>query len=246
MYRVLTPADRARAWLGTAAATGLIGWLIVSGLVVGPGRPAGRPLDVFSLAPSPPPPRERVVPKRIASRRPAGKAAPPNLRATPKEIVAPPPVLPPLLPPPIVAPPIAATGPDASSGATDRPGPGTGAGGIGNGRGAGGDGNGDGSGYGPETPPRRIRDRISMRDYPAELMEAGISTSLSLRYIVLPNGRVAGCRVTESSGYPAVDSLSCREVERVYRYRPWRDGEGRAVSSVVHHDLDWIVDREPD
>jgi len=234
MYRVLTPADRARAAAITAGVTGLVGWLIVAGLALGPGRPGAPSLDVFSIPPPPPPPRERIVPERTRSRARAGEAAPPNLRATPKEVVAPEPIVPPVLPPPLPAPPIAATGPDAASGATDRPGPGTGAGGIGNGRGSGGDGDGTGGGgYGLERVPRLVRDRISMRDFPSELVEAGVRITVDLRYTVTTEGRVTDCRVVRSSGYPVVDAITCREVERGFRYRPWRDADGRPVVSTV-------------
>jgi periplasmic protein TonB len=242
MYRAHSPADRARAWGLTAVATAGLGYLIVTGLAMTPERAVQRSLDLFTVTPPPPPPPERVVPERVPSRKTAGEAAPPNLRATPKEVTAPEPIVPPPLPPPVLAPPIAATGPDVSSGATDRPGPGTGAGGIGNGRGAGGDGDGTGSGYGLEETPRLIRRRISMRDYPEALVEAGVNTEVGLRFTVQPNGRVTDCRVTRSSGYPAVDALTCREVERGYLYRPWRDADGQPVRSVVLHDFEWIVD----
>jgi len=244
MYRVLTPADRARAWAITAVITGLMGWLIAAGLAVGPAGPRDGALEVFSVVPPPPPPRERVIPERTRRRAKAGEAAPPNLRATPKEVVAPEPIVPPLTPPPLPAPPIAATGPDASSGASNRPGPGTGAGGIGNGRGSGGDGDGTGGDDRFERRPRLIRDRISMRDYPDALMEAGISTNLDLRYTVTTEGRVINCRVVRSSGYPAVDAMTCREVERNFRYRPWRDADGRPVPSTVLREMELNV--EPD
>lgn len=243
MYRVLTPADRARAWAVTAVTTGLLGWLIVAGLQMGPAGVRDAGLAVFDIPPPvPPPPERQVTPERKRTPRPEGEAAPPNLRAVPKEVVAPEPIVPPVIPPPLLAPPIAATGPDASSGASDRVGPGTGARGIGNGRGSGGNGDGDGGGGGAERMPQRIRSRVSMRDYPESLVEAGINTSVGVRYAVQPDGRVTGCRVIRSSGYAQVDALTCREIERGYRYRPWRDAEGRAVPSVVVHDFDWFVD----
>jgi protein TonB len=241
MYRVLTPADRARAWAVTAVTTGLMGWLIVTGLQMGPTSVRDAALEVFDVAPPvPPPPEPTVTPERKRSPRPEGEAAPPNLRAVPKEVVAPEPIVPPVTPP-LPAPPIAATGPDTSSGASDRAGPGTGAGGIGNGRGSGGEGDGDGGG-GMERMPERIQSRVSMRDYPEALIDAGINTSVGVRYAVQPDGRVTGCRVIRSSGYREVDALTCREIERGYRYRPWRDADGRAVASVVVHDFDWFVD----
>lgn len=237
-----SPRERVRAGVGAAVATALVGWALVIGLRDRP-RPQGEEvLETFDLA-VPPQPQVRTVPRRTHSRRPEGAAAPPNLRAEPTELVAPPPVIP-LPPPPVAAAPIAGIGSAPSAGTADVPGPGTGAGGEGVGRGSGGDGLGDGGGD-DETPPRRIKGRLKDSDYPAQAGDAGIGGTVSVRYHVEVNGRVTGCMVTRSSGNAALDDTTCRLIEKRFRYDPSRDADGRPVRSIIVVDHDWIIEQEP-
>ncbi|MET4896809.1 TonB family protein [Sphingomonadaceae bacterium jetA1] len=200
-------------------------------------------LETFDVPLPTPTPAPRIQPKKIPSHRPRGAAAPPNLRSQATPVVAPPPVV--VLPPvsPVVAAPVAGTGTQASQGASDRPGPGTGAGGIGNGTGSG--GSGDGDGYGEETPPRRIRGRIKDSDYPAAAADAGASGTVQVRYFVNIDGRVSGCVVTRSSGNAALDEVTCRLIEKRYRYDPSRDADGRPVRSIIMVNQDWVLERLP-
>jgi protein TonB len=177
--------------------------------------------------------------------RPEGRAAPPNIRSKATEIVATPPVVPLPVPPPVVTAPVAGPGNDASSGATDTVGPGTGAGGIGDGLGSGGEGDGDGSGGG-DTPPRQIGGSIQGAALPRGLDETGFEGTVSVRYIVEPNGRATDCQVTRSSGNRAIDIATCRQIERRFRFRPSLDGQGRPVPSVMTQNHEWVVERVED
>lgn len=237
-----TPRERLRAGMSAAVVTLLIGWALVIGLRDRPVVAREQTPETFGLS-LPPPPQPRTIPKRQRSHRPEGAAAPPNLRAEPTEVVAPPPVIL-LSPPPIAVAPIAGIGTAPSAGAAEVPGPGTGAGGQGTGRGSGGDGLGDGDGdY--ESPPRRIKGRLKDSDYPAEAGDAGIGGTVSVRYHVEVNGRVTGCAVTRSSGNAALDDTTCRLIEKRFRYDPSRDAGGRPVRSIIVVDHDWIIEQEP-
>ncbi|WP_230483471.1 energy transducer TonB [Sphingomonas sp. Leaf21] len=235
--------DRLRAAIPTALIVGGMGYALILGLGFAPGVPISSPaLDSFDVTPPAPPPPPRVRPQKVATHRPRGAAAPPNIRSQATEIVAPPPLV--VLPPvsPVVVAPVAGTGADASQGASDRPGPGTGAGGIGNGTGSG--GSGDGDGYGDETPPELIRGRITPSDYPPGASRAEIGGKVTVRYFVNVDGRVSGCVVTRSSGNAELDETTCRLVTRRFRYAPSRDADGRPVGAYILQNHEWVP--EPD
>lgn len=233
--------ERAVAGLAAAGLVAALLHLLVIGLAITPRAVADRALKVFGVAPPPPPPPPDVAPPHRPSHRPAGRAAPPALRAQATEVVAPRPqvVLPP--PPPVVVAPKPFEGAQASQGAADVAGPGTGAGGAGDGTGAGGDGRGDGAG---DVPPRQIGGWIKDRDYPREAAEQGISGTVVVDFYVDGGGRASRCRVTRSSGNRALDDTTCRIIDQRFRFRPGHDARGRPFGAWLSGNRqEWIIDR---
>jgi protein TonB len=55
------------------------------------------------------------------------------------------------------------------------------------------------------------------------------------------DGRARGCRVTRSSGVAELDALTCRLIEKRFRFRPSTDRYGRPVPDEVDWDHDWIA-----
>jgi protein TonB len=236
-----TRRDRALAATGAAAAVAALTLALIYGLA-GRGPGAAMPsLSLFPIAEEPPPP-ERSVPPRQRNRRPEGEAAPPNLRSTPTEIVAPPAIIP--VPVPVIAAPVADVASAPTAGAADVPGPGTGAGGEGDGRGGGGSGDGDGGGYADGTPPRLVRGRLRDSDYPSAAIDAGASGTVGVRYLVGVDGRVSECSVTRSSGNALLDAVTCRLIRERFRFRPSRDGDGRAVPAYMVESHSWLMPGE--
>jgi len=238
--------DRVGAAALSALVAGAVGWMLWTGLAFGYGvGQRQEALETFAVA-LPRPPEQPVTPPRRRVRRQEGRAAPPGLKSQATQVTAPVPVIPPPVPPPpMVVAPVVGAGNASTQGAAARPGPGPGAGGIGDGRGAGGDGDGDGGGWADETPPRRVRGRLRDSDYPEGAADAGASGVVSVRYWVEVDGRVTGCRVTRSSGSAELDAVTCRLIERRFRYAPSRDAHGRPVRSVVVVDHEWVLDRVP-
>lgn len=260
MYLESNPQDRARAAVPALAVHALLALLILRGLGVTPNFAPPDPLKLVDVTPPPPPPPPvvRPVEERTKGGRREGAAAPANREARPNEVIAPPPVIPMPVPP---APTVASQNMAPSSGATPQAGPGTGAGGIGNGTGSGrfgdgpgrgGDGGGSGTGYGDGdgggySPPRRIRGRITDRDYPAVVGEAGGGGMVSVIYTIEPDGRADECRITRSSGNRSLDATTCRLIEERFRFEPSRDRRGRPVRSRMVQDHYWEVqDLPPD
>lgn len=231
---------RVLAALGAVFFEALLALALILGLRVAMQPAPVGIMRLVNLAPEPPAPPP-PVPERRRSTRPEGEPSPPNLRARPTEIVAPPPALP--MPSPLPAAPIAGPGSAPSAGAADVPGPGYGAGGVGDGFGGGGDGDGDGAGG--FTPPRQIRGSLRDSDYPRGLGEAGIGGTVSVQFSVETDGRVGRCFVTRSSGQAELDDLTCRLIERRYRFRPSLDRSGRAVRSQVVENHTWETIDDP-
>jgi protein TonB len=66
-------------------------------------------------------------------------------------------------------------------------------------------------------------------DYPADAKRAGAQGSVSLLLSVDTAGKVAGCRVTASSGNASLDNATCRLAERRGRFNVQKDAEGNAL-----------------
>ena len=217
----------------TALAVAALGAALLSGfdvrLPVG-ARDAAR-LLAFETPPPPRPPAETPPPPRPRPAAREGASAPPNLRSRATPVEAPPPVLPPIQPPPVTVAPIAAAGFDASSGAALVAGPGTGAGGVGTGTGSGARGSGPGGGG---TAARVASRPLRLGDLPAVLVRSLLTGEarfeVAARYTVTPQGHVANCIVTQSSGNAALDAATCQAMVAKLRYRPERDAAGHPVS----------------
>jgi periplasmic protein TonB len=234
------------AAIGAAVLQVGLGALLINGFTVTMPHVITQDLKLFGVTPPPPPPppAPKPQPKPKPSVRKAGAAAPPNLRSKATEVVAPPPRIPIPVPPPVVVAPIAATGNQATSGASDRPGPGTGAGGRGNGTGSGDAGDGDGGGVAQEAYQKSGRIRGS--DYPRSALRARVGGTVYVNYTVEVDGHATGCTVRRSSGNPDIDATTCRLIEERYRYEPARDASGRKIRSrVVNQDHTWVVGHDP-
>lgn len=231
----IDPRSRALSVAGAIAVQAALLFVLITGLNVRlapEAPPSPRMLD-FTVDPPPP----EIEPERKAKKTPKeeGKAAPPNIVSRATEVAAPPPVVP--IPPVMPAAPTPAQGNDASSGAAPVAGPGTGAGGVGNGTGSGGAGNGTGGGGGTEL--RLLKGDLYDSDYPDWALDAGISGTVHFRFTVGVNGRVSDCRITRSSGSARLDDMTCRLIEKRFRYAPSRDAQGRPYPDTVTGEQTW-------
>jgi protein TonB len=128
---------------------------------------------------------------------------------------------------------------DASAGVSTVDGTGSGTGGQGLGSDSG--GSGLGSGGGGARPAERISGGIANRDYPRSALRARAQGSVAVRFTVRADGRVGGCAVMRSSGHAELDEVTCRLIEKRFRYRPALDAAGRAVPTVQYKSYDWFV-----
>ncbi|HEX8641612.1 MAG TPA: energy transducer TonB [Allosphingosinicella sp.] len=258
-FGAATAQDRIKAAIPAALVHALVAYALIAGL--GADMPAAvrERLKLIALLPEPPPePLDKSVPppaavpenereRRAADPREEGASSAANLRSTPTEVVAPEPVVPLPVVPPVVSAPVPGRGSDPTAGAADVRGPGTGSGGFGDGFGSGRGGYGGGGGGGAGLrPPRWIRGRLRNSDYPPGLGEMGVGGTVSVIYAVLPDGSVADCRITRSSGSRILDETTCRLIEQRFRYEPARDRLGRPIRAGIEEDHSWVVEDDPE
>ena len=235
--------QRLRSALGVVLVHGLLGYALIAGLGYRPAAVLDEPLTLFDVAAEPPPPTVEGAPvPEPKAERAEGAAAPPNLEARPKPIVAPPPRIRLEIAEQLGAAPVAGDGPAVSAGAARDPGEGTGAGGVGAGTGAGGLGSGTGGGGGVATPARHLRGRIDDDDYPRAAYRERAGGSVTTRLTVGIDGRVTRCRVTRTSGNAELDATTCRLIESRFRYDPARDRAGNPVVSDVGWRQTWWLE----
>ena len=88
------------------------------------------------------------------------------------------------------------------------------------------------------TPPALIYDPGS-RDIEMRTNGSRASGEVVYALTITPNGRVAGCKVVDSSGSPKLDSVSCQNAYRNLRFRGAHDAQGQPAYSVVRHSIVW-------
>lgn len=237
-----------KAAVGVAAFHALLGYALISGLGYEVVTKVADNLKIIDIRDEPPPPpiEETVRPKEKA-KDPEGAAAPPSLKAKPTPVVAPPPKIRLETPQRVTTVPKATPlppGNDPSAGSSTVDGPGTGSGGLGDGTGSGGQGTGTGGGGGGNRA-QLVRGYLANSDYPRAALRAGAEGAVSVRFTVDTKGRASGCVVTRSSGYPDLDRTTCRLIEKRFRYRPARNGQGTPIPETVTKRYEWSLVRRP-
>jgi protein TonB len=225
-----TRPDKAKAIAGVIAVYALvIGAALLmpadSPLRLGEAQPTVL-IDVNELPERQPPPREEPG-KAEEEKGAAGK------EAEPTEMVAPEPKIEVPAKPPIAAAPTAGTGSASTTGAATA-GTGPGAGGLGTGRGGGGSGGGG-------SQAQWIAGELRNSDYPRAALRSGLQGRVSVRFTVLTSGRIANCRVTNSSGSPMLDATTCRLLTKRLRFRPATNSAGVPIQSELGSDYTWGI-----
>ena len=223
------PRERFYALAAVVAVQLCLGFALLTGLRVDIRRSSETVLQLIAVTLSKPPPPPLVQPPPASKPRPqsAPKAAPDKSGGSPGPQ--------PAHAPPAVAPVVALKPSAAPSGGGSGTGPA-----IGSGAGGGAGGNGYGAGEGGGTDLEQIAGEITPRDYPRNLRERGIGGVVGISFRVEPSGLVSRCTVTQSSGVPELDALTCRLIVQRFRYRPSTDRYGRPIADTVDGEHEWI------
>ncbi|HEV2080339.1 MAG TPA: TonB family protein [Allosphingosinicella sp.] len=240
--------DRTKAVIGVAVFHALLGYGLIAGLGFQLPEQVTDNFKVFDVPrEEPPPPIVEPPAPKTKAKEPEGAASPPNIKSRPTPVVAPPPKVRLKVPPKIVTAPKALPVPpgnDPTAGSSNVVGPGTGSGGTGTGTGSGGSGTGsggggDGEGGGQFQPARRERGGFTRQDYNRLAKGRQVNGRVYVRYTVRPDGGVSGCTITRPSGWPDVDSTTCRLIEQRFHYKPATDPQGRPIPYVKNTYFTW-------
>jgi protein TonB len=192
----------------TVAVVGSLMYAIVTGLAYNVIKKGAQELKVIDVEQQPPPPEQPPPPPKDMPKVPPPPVTPPPL----VQVNTPPPptittvVAPPIPPvaPPVIAPPA----PPA-----------------------------------PPPPPRKTQSAQSARgdlrtlfsgdDYPASAQAAGAEGTARATLTISPDGRVANCTITQSTGNSALDSATCNILRRRAKFTPARDSNGNPTSDTV-------------
>lgn len=209
-------------WL-TVAGVAALHLAAIAALIVGLGVDtvvtSVKSVAAFDVPIPPPPPPQPEAP----AVEPQGRAAPPAPKATPRPE---PPIPPPVVIKPKPAPSIPAAGTADRSGARAA---GTGTGGGGQGIGMGSGGSGSGAGGGLARGPEYLSGELRSKDFPRSGAGERDGKFIIVRFTVGTDGRVSRCRVLQSSGSAEADAITCRLIEKRFRYRPALDAQGKPV-----------------
>ena len=226
---IVRPRERAYALAAVVLVQLALGLILLRGFHVDVSRPGDmvQRLIAVTLAKPPPPPPVEPLPRPRPRPEAAPKAAPEKLGGSPGPG--------PAHAPPSVTPVVAVKPTAAPSGGGIGTGPA-----IGAGAGGGTGGNGYGAAEGGGTDLEQIAGEITPRDYPRHLANSGVGGVVGVSFRVEPTGLVSRCTVTQSSGVPELDALTCRLIVQRFRYRPSTDRHGRAIADTVDGEHEWI------
>jgi protein TonB len=187
-----------------------LGYALVTGLAYNVVKAAAEKMKTFDVEDEPPPPPEEPPP-------PPEQNTPP-----PPQIVAPPPIVrtntvaPPIISTPVAPPPVI----------TPRA---------------------------PPAPPAPPAPRVSQAarakgnlvslfstdDYPQSAIRNEEQGTTAVKLTIGPDGRVADCSITASSGSSALDNATCSILRRRARFSPAKDQAGNPISDSYSQRIRW-------
>lgn len=101
-------------------------------------------------------------------------------------------------------------------------------------------------------PPRKVVSRpaiprgnpaqwVTFNDYPPRALRDGRSGKVIYRLDVGPDGRVARCEITRSSGFRDLDEITCRAATRRARFETATDRNGEPTTSSYSYVARWAI-----
>jgi TonB family protein len=97
----------------------------------------------------------------------------------------------------------------------------------------------------PDAYPRPARPRfgaiVNHLDYPLEALRAGVEGTVTIRYDVGVDGRIAACRVVGSSGSRLLDDATCAVAQRRLTFYPAHDAQGNPVTESRAQIVAWLL-----
>lgn len=84
-------------------------------------------------------------------------------------------------------------------------------------------------------------DWITSSDYPSSALQTFAAGATGFRIDVGPDGNVAGCTITSSSGTGALDDATCALLRARAHFTPATDVKGHAIASTYSSKVRWQI-----
>ena len=81
-------------------------------------------------------------------------------------------------------------------------------------------------------------------DYPSRALREEREGTSGFRLVVGPDGKVADCTITRSSGSPDLDEATCANIRRRARFDPAKDGEGNPTTGSYSSSVRWVIPKD--
>lgn len=88
-------------------------------------------------------------------------------------------------------------------------------------------------------PRGNLANWVTQADYPTREINLGHEGLTRVRLSVSPNGKVSGCEVTASSGWPALDAAACNRLSAKGKFDPATDSSGGAAAGSYSTSVKW-------
>lgn len=93
----------------------------------------------------------------------------------------------------------------------------------------------------PATPQGSPGQWVTAEDYPATALRAGHEGVTSFILTIDPQGVVADCQISGTSGDTALDDMTCKLLRQRARFAPARDKRGKSVTSAWRSRIRWAI-----
>jgi len=85
---------------------------------------------------------------------------------------------------------------------------------------------------------------VTTEDYPSSALREEREGVTAIAWDVTTDGKVANCRVTQSSGHSDLDEAACKFVTRRGRYNPALDQNGNPIQSSDKRRVRWQIPKD--
>lgn len=80
-------------------------------------------------------------------------------------------------------------------------------------------------------------------NYPPAALRAGHEGAVGYEVKVAKDGKVTGCRVTETSGFADLDQQTCAQLRQTARFKPTVSANGKPIAATYANRLRWRIPR---
>lgn len=92
---------------------------------------------------------------------------------------------------------------------------------------------------GPKPLPKPLW--LTPIDYPMAALHRNEQGIVGFEFTVGVDGKVSACRVSQSSGYPALDDAACRALNKKARFTPDKGPGGEPIASVAKATVNFTI-----